>query len=339
MVRTVDLIDKFPSQEKDFSFPKVEELSVPSPDNKVKIAKELHEGAKENLFKIFQLVKNKEDLSINSINSMIPYVNDFVSHLQTEDDPLIQLVYREEKENDVLLYIVVHSLNTAIVAIRIGMGLKFGNDKLKKIAMLGFFHDVGMIMVPPEIPQKNGKLTPEEVSILRKHPEYGYDIMRNTSRIYENLANEIYQVHERWDGSGYPKGLKQGEISENSIIIGISDLYGSLVNIRYHRPRFLPFEAVKEIIATSKEQFPQRIIRGLINEFSVFPQGICVRLNSGEVGRVIATRKFAPLRPVVEILYDADNQRMQSPKIVDMVKDNILQITSAYFEEEGPNLR
>ena len=339
MVRTVDIINKFPSQEKEFSFTKMEELSVPSRDHKLKTVKELYEGARENLFKILQLAKDKEGFSIHSINSMIPYVNDFVSHLQTEDAPLIPLVYREEKEDDILLHIVVHSLNVAIVAIRIGIGLKFGNDKLKKLAMLAFFHDVGMIMVPPEIPQKNGKLTPEEVSILRKHPEYGYNIMRKTNRMYENLANEIYQEHERWDGSGYPKGLKKGEISENSIIIGISDIYTSLVSPRYHRPRCLPFEAVKEIIATSKEQFPQRVMRTLINEFSVFPQGIYVRLNSGEVGRVIATKRFAPLRPVVEILYDAEGQRMQSPKIVDMVKDNILQITSAFFEEEEPNLR
>jgi HD-GYP domain-containing protein (c-di-GMP phosphodiesterase class II) len=339
MVRTVDIINKFPPQEKDFSFPEVEELSAPSRDTKLKTVRELYESARENLFGIFQLVKNKEDLSVRSINSMIPYVNDFVSHLQREDDPLIQLVYREEKEDEILLHIVVHSLNVAIVAIKTGIELKFGNDKLKKLAMLAFFHDVGMIMVPPEIPQKKGKLTSEEISILRKHPEYGYEIILKIDRIYENLANEIYQEHERWDGSGYPKGLRGEEISENSIIIGISDIYASLVSPRYHRARFLPFEAVKEIISTSKEQFPQRFIRGLINEFSAFPQGIYVRLNSGEVGRVIATKRFAPLRPVVEILYDADGQRMQSPKIVDMVKDNIFQITSAYFEEEGTDLR
>jgi len=335
MVRTVDIINKFPDQEKDFLFPKAEEFSVPSRDHELKIVKELYDGARESLFEIFRLIKNKEDFSIDP---MLPYANDFVSHLRMENDPLVPLVYREKKENDILLHITVHSLNTAIVAIKIGTGLHLGEDKLKNLATLAFFHDVGMIMLPPEVLQKNGELTPEEVSLLRKHPEYGYNLMHKTAGIYETLANEIYQEHERWDGSGYPKGLKKDEICENAIIIGISDIYTSLISPRYHRPS-LPFDAVKEIIATSKEQFPQRFIRGLINEFPIFPQGIYVRLNSGEVGMVIASKKLTPLRPVVQILYDAEGQRMQNPKIVDMAKDNTLQITSAYFEEGEANLR
>jgi HD-GYP domain-containing protein (c-di-GMP phosphodiesterase class II) len=335
MVRTVDIINKFPSQEKDLLFPRVEEHSVPSRDHELKIVKELYEGAKENLFKIFRLIKNKEDFSIGS---MLPYANDFVFHLRMENDPLVPLVYREKKENDILLHIVVHSLNTAIVASKIGTGLHLEEDKLKNLATLAFFHDVGMIMLPAEVLQKNGEFTPEEVSLLRKHPEYGYNLMRKANKLYENLAEEIYQEHERWDGSGYPKGLKKDEISENPIIVGISDTYTSLISPRYHRPS-LPFEAVKEIVTTSKEQFPQRYIRGLINEFPVFPPGIYVRLSSGEVGMVIAYKKLAPLRPEVKILYDAEGQRMQNPKIVDMVKDNNLQITSAYFEEEEANLK
>jgi HD-GYP domain-containing protein (c-di-GMP phosphodiesterase class II) len=101
---------------------------------------------------------------------------------------------------------------------------------LINLATLAFFHDVGMIMLPPEVLQKSGEFTPEEVSLLRKHPEYGYHLMRKS---YINLADELYQEHERWDGSGYPKGLKKDEICENAIIIGISDTYTSLISPRY----------------------------------------------------------------------------------------------------------
>jgi hypothetical protein len=80
-------------------------------------------------------------------------------------------------------------------------------------------------------------------------------------------------------------------------------------------------------------------MRGLINEFPVFPPGIYVRLNSGEVGMVIAHKKLTPLRPEVKILYDPEGQRMQNPKTVDMAKDNNLKITSAYFEEQEVNPR
>ncbi len=94
----------------------------------------------------------------------------------------------------------------------------------------------------------------------------------------------------------------------------------------------LPFEAIKEILSMSKEQFPQNIIKALVNEFSAFPLGLYVRLNSKEVGKVITVNRLAPLSPVVEILYNAEG-KAQDSKTVDLMKDHCLYIAAGFYGE------
>lgn len=334
MVRTTDTINKIAYQKEEFSFREIDKVAPLIFEKELKNVKGLYHGAKDDLLKIFQSITNNEDFSVDPI---LKYIKEFVSSIQKETDTWNHLLYKEEKESDITTHTVIHSLNTAVVAIRVGIRLKLYDDKLETLATLAFFHDVGMLMMPPDIIKKNGKLSPEEFSLIKKHPEYGSKILRKLGEKYSHIADEVYQEHERYDGSGYPAGLKQDDIFDYSLIIGISDMYAALVHTRPYRPRYLPFDAVKHVIATAKNQFPNDIIKALVNEFSTFPMGICVTLNSKEVGRVIATNKLAPLRPVVEILYDVNGNKLEKPKSVDMTKHHLLQVVSAYFEEEGQN--
>lgn len=264
MVRTTDMINKFISEKEDFSLREREETISSALEHEVKMAKELYYGARDNLSKIFQLIKNNEGFSIEP---MLPYAKDFVSHIPRETDSWNYLLYKEENTDDVVMHMAIHSLNTAIVAVRVGIGLKLENDKMEPLATLAFFHDVGMLMLPPEIIQKNGKLSSEDFSIIKEHPKYGYEILRKLGEKYKNIADAAYQEHERYDGSGYPAGIKSGDIFNHSLIVGISDMYAALVHPRPYRPRYLPLEAVKHVIATPKNQFPNDIIKALVNEF------------------------------------------------------------------------
>lgn len=316
----------FPDRE-NVAFRHLGEKPAVTDKNEQQIAIEVYNSAKAALIKIFQRIKEDKDISLEPIRF---FTKDFVSRIQQDSNPWLRLLYIEEKEEDMAMRIAVHSLNTAIVAIKIALGLKLGSEDLEKIALLAFCHDVGMLMVAPQIITKPGKLTPDEFFLLKKHPEHGYKILSK----YEDLARSVYQEHERHDGSGYPNGLKNGDILDYSFIIGISDVYAAMVQPRPYRPRLLPFDAVKQIIAQSKGKFPPNMIKTLVNEFSVFPQGIYVKLNSREIGKVISTNKLAPLRPTIEIVYDAAGQKLAESKTVDMFKEHILQIKEAFFTEE-----
>lgn len=306
-------------------------LDAGAAQDALKEARRIYNGAKNELFKIFRSIQRNEDFSIDV---MLPFASDFVSHILKETDCWLQIVYTEENEDDLAMQIVIHSLNTAVIAVKIGAGLDHANEKIEALALRAFFHDVGMLRVPTEVVQKTGSLTPGEIGMIKEHPKYGYEILSKAKSRYTNLAKVTYQEHERHDGSGYPQGLKNGDISDYSLIIGVADIYSALIHPRPYRPRYLPFDAVKQIIITSKGKFPNNVMKALVNEFSTFPKGIFVRLNSKEVGRVVSSYKIAPLRPVVEIIYDANGKKLAKPKTVDMFKDHILQIEESFFTEE-----
>jgi len=297
-----------------------------------KSAKELYYETLNNLFKSFHLIKDEKDFSIDTV---FTYAGDMAAHIKDKANSWMQLLYKIEKDTapDAVMHIVKHSLDTAIIAIRIGIGLKLRDEKLELLAMQSCLHDVGMLKLPPELILKQGKLPRKEIELIRKHPEYGYEILRNYEGKFRNIAEIAYQVHERYDGSGYPRGKKGKDIPEHSLIIGIADMFAALLHPRPYRPRRLPFEAIKEIIAAAKEQFQKHIIKALVSEFSAFPEGLYVKLNSDEVGKVITVNRLAPLSPVVEILYNAQG-KLKETKIVDLMKDHCLYIASGFYGEE-----
>ncbi len=297
-----------------------------------KSAKDLYYEARKHLSRTFNLIKDNKDFPIDS---MFLCAADIVSHIKVEANTWMQLLYKIEKDTnpDAVMHIAKHSLDTAVIAIRIGIGMKLGDDRLEDLAVQTCLHDVGMLRLPPDLILKQGKLPDMEKALIKKHPEYGQEILGKFKGKYESLANIVFHEHERYDGSGYPRGIKGDDIPENSMIIGIADMYAALLHPRPYRPRRLPFEAIKIIIASSKEQFPQHIVKTLVNEFSAFPEGLYVKLNSNEVGKVITVNRLAPLSPVVEIIYNTEG-KLSDPKVVDLMKDHCLYITSGFYGEE-----
>lgn len=312
-------------------FRDAENIPIVNDMDYLKKAEDLYRSARKTLFEIFQNVCNKKDFTIEPL---IPYAKAIVESLLMDADAWMHFVYYEEYEDNIASYIAKHSLNTAIIAVRIGVGLDLKTDELQGLALQAFSHDIGMLTVPHEIIKKPEVLSQSEYVPIIRHTETGYDMLMNIDKGYEGTAQVIRQTHERWDGSGYPNGLKNGEISEHSLIIGISDTYDAMLHTRPYRARSLPFEVVKHIITSSKEKFPKGILKALINEFSLFPRGIFVKLNSKETGRVIACNKCAPMRPIIEIVSNVNGEKLKDKKIVDMLNEHTLQIVSAFYEEE-----
>jgi HD-GYP domain-containing protein (c-di-GMP phosphodiesterase class II) len=229
-----------------------------------------------------------------------------------------------------------HVVNVAIIATKIGIGLKYDAEELERLALAGLVHDVGMLRVPAEILEKPGSLTPAEMDAIRNHPEPGAALVRSLGAEWRWLATVVAQEHEREDGSGYPAGLRGDDITEFAKVIGLADTYEALTQPRPHRKLFLPLDAVKEIISKSRRAFADRILRGMIQELSAFPVGSLVRLNSGEIGRVLEMNRLAPLRPKVLLLFGIGGRRYAQDKTVDLSRESLLSIQAPVSQEELP---
>lgn len=212
--------------------------------------------------------------------------------------------------------IFVHIVEVTLTALMVGKGLKYDIEKLIRLGLAAFLENVGMFKIPPEILAADKKLSDDERKIIKGHPEKSYEILMNLEDEYDWLAETALRVHERYDGSGYPSGLKGEEIPELSSIIGLVDTYIAMIRKRPHRDNFIQFEAIKSIVERNREQFSGRILKAFLNQISFFPINSYVRLNNGSIGRVVSILKDKPLRPTIELLIDSKGNKLTNKQVI-----------------------
>jgi HD-GYP domain-containing protein (c-di-GMP phosphodiesterase class II)/type II secretory pathway predicted ATPase ExeA len=248
-----------------------------------------------------------------------PIVPQFIRAVKTDRGLMKKAIYGEEPD----VYLLQHCVNVAVQGAKIGMEMGYSEDDLKRLSLAALIHDIGMGNVPEQIWTKKGSLSPSETDEMRKHPLYGYERLKPL----DEIAKVVLQEHERMDGSGYPNGPLCGDIHEFSYIIGIADIYDSLLHARpYRDKRYSSFEAIREIVAKEKRRFPASVLKSLVAYF-LFPVGSRVELNSLEKAEVIDENRANPMRPVVKITQDKDDREYTTPKIVDLDRDQKFFIT------------
>ena len=141
------------------------------------------------------------------------------------------------------------------IAIAMGLSEKETAD-LKTTALL---HDVGEIVIPASLLNKPDKLSVEEYEQIKIHSEKGYQILKSIDE-YAALAKSVLQHHERWDGKGYPEGLKEGDILLHSRVINVADAYEAMTSGRPFRKAMTQKEAVDELKKCRGEQFDPEIV-------------------------------------------------------------------------------
>ncbi len=149
------------------------------------------------------------------------------------------------------------------------------NELIYKSAPL---HDIGKIAVPDHILLKPGKLTPKEYEIMKKHTQYGRDAiqqaekaMGNVENTFLSLAKEIaYTHHEKWDGTGYPQGLKGKEIPISGRLMAVADVYDALISERIYKEALTPEEAADIIYKDRGKHFDPDVVDAFMDLQGVF---------------------------------------------------------------------
>ncbi len=157
-----------------------------------------------------------------------------------------------------------HSENVGEMSKRIGEALQLNQELLQEIEMAGFLHDIGMIAIDRAILEKQDRLTPSEYEIIKRHSEVGYHILKSVDT-FAYLSDYILAHHERWDGTGYPRGLKGKEIPLASRIIMVAGSYEAMTSERVYRSALSKEEAEQELIRCSGTQFDPNIVQVFLN--------------------------------------------------------------------------
>ena len=265
-----------------------------------------------------------------SLEEAIAIVNHMVALNPYRNLLFIKALHMEYEDK----YVDSHSVNVAIFAIKLGEALSLNQASLVELGITALLHDIGSAFIPDEVLFKKSRLDSREWKTIQNRPNYTARILHDFSENHPYLPEAAAQVYERIDGSGYPRGLQNGEIHPYAQIIGLVDVYEALIHERPQRLPFLHFNAIKEIIKTCKPQFRRQHLKALLNIFSIFPIYSYVQLNSGAICRVVETYPDQPMRPKLQVLYDSQKHRVLTDRFIDLPQHPLLYIVDA-LDESG----
>ncbi|WP_258525756.1 HD-GYP domain-containing protein [Paenibacillus sp. YN15] len=196
------------------------------------------------------------------------------SRVKYQDDALANLLAilkRKHSEN------YHHSVRVGRIGQALAHTLKFSQEDQEKLLLGCLLHDIGKLMVPNDILDSDKRLTEDQWRIMKLHPIIGTELVSNLLPLSEDILGIIRHHHERWDGTGYPAGLKGEEIPLNARICAVADAFDSMVSHRPYNNRKSFDEALQELQEHVETQFDTAIvikfssILGCIRD--IYPQG------------------------------------------------------------------
>lgn len=205
-------------------------------------------------------------------------------------------------------YTYQHSVNTTVIALLIGVAMGWSNKRLLELGMGVIMHDIGKIKVPQEILNKKGPLTELEFEEIKKHTEYGFELLKQNHDFSLLSAHIAFQHQEKWDGTGYPRGLKGTQIHEYGRVAAVADVYEALTSKRVYRDAMKPHEAYEYVIAHRGTHFEPGVLDVFAKNVAVYPSGSGVTLSNGMRGNVIRQNPLFPARPYVRVTHEGNNK-------------------------------
>jgi len=230
-------------------------------------------------------------------------------------------------------YTFGHSVNVCLLSVLTGVSIGYNSSQLRDLGTGAILHDLGKTKIDVEIINKPGKLTPAEYEEIKKHTEVGFEILRRMPEIPLLSAHVAFQHHEKLDGSGYPRGLKQDEIHEFARIVAVADVYDALLADRSYRKGYLPHQALEIVTSSTEAHFDPTVVAAFIDNIAVYPIGSLVELSTGEVGIVVDVNRGLQTKPIVRILFSHTGERVKFLREIDMGKISTIYIARVYSEE------
>lgn len=216
-------------------------------------------------------------------------------------------------------YTYDHGLNVSIYLLAFGRHLGLPQDQIRLLGTAGLLQDIGKMKLPRELLEKQGKMSSSEYEMTKKHVDYGLEMIKGSRHTSQLIYDIVAQHHERFNGSGYPRGCKGEEITMYGAMAGITDVYAAVTSTRPYGTPLAPQEALSQLFSWRGTVFSEKLVEEFIQAIGVFPVGSLVELNTGEVAAVVAQNRARRLKPRVLLVLDPNKQPYSSPIMLDML--------------------
>lgn len=244
------------------------------------------------------------------------FMGQILSELRTRKNLIVNLanIYAADE------YLFHHSVNVSLLAISMAIRMGMEEQQIIDLGIGSMLHDVGKLKIPETILNKRGALDAEEFEIVKSHTTFGYEILRRQEDISFPAAHVAYQHHERVDGSGYPRGLKDKEIHIFGKIVAVADVYEAVTASRpYHAAR-LPHEGFEFILGGGGTYFDPKVVRAFVSSVAIYPLGLTLKLSTGEEAVVCEIPPLYPQRPRVRVIRDKQGRPLREPYEIELME-------------------
>lgn len=178
--------------------------------------------------------------------------------------------------------------------------------------------DVGKMHLPDGLLNKPGRLTAAEYMVVRKHVNFGVNILEQMQGITDDAIAITYTHHERFNGGGYPQGLSNNDIPLFGRIAAIVDCYDAITSDRAHQKAISPHAAMRNLYAWRNIDFQDELVEQFIQCLGAYPTGTLVSLNTGQVAIVVSQNRVRRLRPKVMLVLDSNKQSYDDFATIDL---------------------
>jgi len=297
----------------------VEEYTTPGIIAESTIDPLTHSEARVLMKEMFTRASFEKSDNDHLFETMTNTIDDMISQLyeSTSETHYISLL----KDYDDYTY--QHSVDVGILSIMIGRSMNLDRKELFELGKAAFFHDTGKMFIPKEILHKPGRLTEDEFAQMRKHSIQGYEFVKNTLGLGEEVAKAVLYHHEKYDGSGYPFGLSGNQIPLHAQIISVADVYDALNSKRVYKEAMVASEGYEFVMANLGAHFNPEVGQIFLRAVAPFPAGSLVRLSDSRNAVVIKNNRNLMTRPIIRILNENPNNPKLSTQseLIDMAKE------------------
>ena len=244
-------------------------------------------------------------------------VGEITDSVVRNPDAMMLLVTLRDKAEETLN----RSTQVSVYMTVFGRFLQLERERLEVLGLIGLLQDVGMLKLPAGLPGRRAGLEPAEDEIFKTHVGHSVEILSQTAGLPPELPSLASLHHERYDGSGYPRGLKGSAISQTGAIASIVDAFDMLTAPAPYGMQMPPSNALNVLFQNRGTQFHAALVEQFIQCVGAFPVGSVVELNSGEVGVVITQNLVRRLQPRVMVVQDANGNPIRPHKVLDLVNE------------------
>ncbi|WP_313950333.1 HD-GYP domain-containing protein [Accumulibacter sp.] len=217
-------------------------------------------------------------------------------------------------------YTYMHSVAVGALMIALARQLGLDEQQTRSAGIAGLLHDLGKAAMPIDVLNKPGKLTDAEFATIKTHPAEGHRMLLQGSGSDEMALDVVLHHHEKTDGSGYPKGLLDREISLFAKMGAVCDVYDAITSNRPYKAGWDPAESLRKMAEWSKGHFDPVVFQAFVKSIGIYPIGSLVLLSCGRLGVVTEQSEKSLLSPQVKVFFSTRSKTRLLPEIVDLAR-------------------